>query len=45
MDTLLNDVDFVKANIDDILIRGESWEQHAEHVKEVFEQNMDWNLG
>ena len=44
MDTSLKDVDFAIAYLDDILIKSKSREQHAEHVKEVFESNMAWNL-
>ena len=39
MNMLLNDVDFTIAYLDNILIKSESQEQHAEHIKEVFEQN------
>ena len=51
MDTLLNDVDFEIANLDDILIKNEKWEQHAKHVKEVLERikqygsNLVWING
>ena len=37
MDSLVNDVDFIIAYLDDILIKSESQEQHAKHDKEVFE--------
>ena len=37
MNTLLND-DFAIAYLDDILIMSESQEQHAKHVKEIFEK-------
>ena len=40
MDTLLNDVDFAIAYVDDIFIRSESREQHAEHIKEVLEKKQ-----
>ena len=33
MDTLLNDIDFEIVYFDDILIKSETWEKHAEHVK------------
>ena len=36
MDTLLNDVDFAKAYLDNILMKSESQEHHAKLVKEVF---------
>ena len=38
MDMLLNDADFIKAYLDDILIKSESQEQNAKYVKEVFEK-------
>ena len=38
MDTLLNDFDFAIANLDDILIKSESREQHAEHLKETLKK-------
>lgn len=38
MDTILNDVDFSIAYLNNILIKSESCE-HAKHVKEVFEKN------
>ena len=38
MDILLNDIDFVIAYMDDILIKTENQEQHTKHVKEVFEK-------
>ena len=38
MDMLLNDVDFTIVYLVDILIKSESQEQHAKHVKEVFDR-------
>lgn len=44
IDTLVNDVDFAIAYVDDILIKSEIREQHAEHVKEVFEIIKQYGL-
>ena len=44
MDTLLNDVDFSIANLDDILIKRESREQHGKYVKKVFEKIKQYGL-
>ena len=44
LDTLLNDVDFAIAYLDDILIKTECREQHTEHVKEVFEKIKHYGL-
>ena len=44
MHTLLNDVDFAIAYLDDILIKSESWEQHTEHVTEVFVKIKQYGL-
>ena len=44
MDTLLNEVDITKAYHDNILTKSESQEQHAEHVKEVFEKIKRYGL-
>ena len=44
MDTILNDVDFTIAYLDDILIKSERQEQHAKHIKEVFEKMKKYSL-
>ena len=41
---LLNYIDFAIAYLDDILIKNESWKQHAKHVKEVFEKKKQYGL-
>ena len=38
MDTLLNDIDFAIAYLEDILIKSESQEQYVKHDKDVFEK-------
>ena len=44
MDTMLSDLDFAIAYLDDILIKSESREEHAEHVKTVFKKIKEYGF-
>lgn len=44
MDTILNEVDFAKEYLDNILFKSGSQEQHAEHVKDVFARIKQYGL-
>lgn len=44
MDTVLNEVDFAIAYLDDILTKSENREQHADHVKEFSEKKNGFKL-
>ena len=41
---LLNHVDFAIVYLDDILIKSESQEQYAKHIKDVFEKIKQYGL-
>lgn len=44
MDTILNEVDFAKEYLDNILFKSGIQEQHAEHVKDVFARIKQYGL-
>ena len=44
MDTMLADLDFATAYLDDILIKSKNREDHAKHVLEVFKKGKEFGL-
>ena len=44
MDTLLSDLDFAVAYLDDILMNSQNVEQHKEHVHKVFSRIQEYGF-